>query len=72
VTVGDETRRAIAKGLSPRAAFIVDLAEHVKVFALGGDVEAVHVAADALARTIGMVASTERTSRMRRRAVAPR
>ena len=52
-TVGDVSRRAIAKPLSPRAAFIASLAEHLKALALAGDIEAARVASDVLARLLG-------------------
>ena len=52
-TVGDDSRRAIAKPLTPRAAFVVVLAEHLKVLALVGDVEAARVAWDAIGRVLG-------------------
>lgn len=54
---GDETRRAIAKPSSTRAAFVVELAERVKVLTLAGDLEGARVAVEALQRLLGAAPS---------------
>ena len=55
-TVGDDSRRAIAKPPTPRAAFFASLAEHLKILAVSGDVEAARIASDAIARLLGSTA----------------
>jgi hypothetical protein len=52
-TVGDDSRRAIAKPPTPRAAFIASLAEHLKTLAVSCDVEAARIASDAIGRLLG-------------------
>lgn len=59
-TVGDDSRRAIAKPPTQRAAFVASLAEHVKTLALAGDVEAARIASDAIGRLLGSSATEAR------------
>lgn len=58
-TVGDETRRTVAKVRNARATFIATLADHVKVFGAAGDLEAARIAADAISRLLGRPATEE-------------
>jgi hypothetical protein len=60
VTVGDDSRRAIAKPPTSRAAFIASLAQHLEIVAVSGDVEAARIASDAIARLLGSSAAEAR------------
>jgi hypothetical protein len=53
VTVRDETRRAIAKPRSARAALVADLADHLKVLVHADELEAARVASSAIASLFG-------------------
>ena len=52
-TVRDDSRRRIAKPMTPRAALLAVLADYVKLLALAGDIEAARVASDAIGRLLG-------------------
>ncbi len=43
----------MAEPANPRAALVADLAEHVKVLVVAGDLEAARVAGAAIARLLG-------------------